>query len=263
MNSYRRITFHLCMSLSVLTMIYGHALIVSSGKWFIPNSEKYNIFTRWVSDFAAVWPQGLWIKGSIVLFCIALLIFKKARLVSCGAGLAGHSLWVWNSLLAFGMIAGLLLVALYDMSPPQFTVKDPSWLGRILGQDPVIVNKPPNEGDYLRRWHHRLGFQLFIFSYALTLLTATLEKFRIDPFSFRRNLLFLLVTILFMAWLMLFHQSLAGVPQRVLLITIFWWVWCEAIRLSGNPARTLASATSRDPVSSSATGTDLASDRVN
>lgn len=223
------------MFLSVATMLVGHWIIWTSGAWFIPGKEKYNIDTRWVSDFAAVWPQGLWIKGSIAIFCIALLIFKRARLLSCGNGALGHTRWGWNVLLTTGLIAGLLLVVLYDMSPPQFTTKEPSWLGKILGKAPVLVEQTRGHEEYLKQWHHRLGFQIFIFSFAAMLLTAVVEKFRSKNFfGMRSDAFFLVLTAVFMLWLLAFHGTLAGIPQRVLLILMFWWVWREGATLPQN-----------------------------
>jgi hypothetical protein len=232
MTRTHKFFFHLCMFLSVATMVAGHAFIITSGAWFIPGKEKYNIFTRWVSDFAAKSPEGLWIKASIVLFCIALLLFKRARLSSCGVGTLGHARWAWNGLLTFGLIAGLLLVVLYDMSPPQFTRKDPSWLGKVFGQDPEILKRPLDKDGFRREWHHKLGFQMFIFSFATMLITALIEKWRIkDVMGVRRDAAFMFLTALFMLWLLAFHNSLAGIPQRVLLILIFWWVWREGAYL--------------------------------
>ncbi|PAW71378.1 MAG: hypothetical protein B9S30_00965 [Verrucomicrobiia bacterium Tous-C5FEB] len=228
MNGIQKSFFVLCMLLSLATMLAGHWFIWTSGAWFIPGKEKYNIFTRWVSDYAALWPQGLWIKGSIVLFCLALLIFKGAKRRACGEGAIGHARWGWNVLLTAGLIAGLLLVVLYDMSPPQYTTKEPSWLGKMFGDRPRIVERPRDAEDYTRQWHHRLGFQIFIFSFAATLLTSVMEKLRIrDVLGVRRDVVFLILTALFMSWLFAFHNSLAGVPQRVLLILIFMWVCRE------------------------------------
>jgi hypothetical protein len=228
MSRLQKSFFILCMFLSLATMVAGHAIIMTSGAWFIPGKEKYNIFTRWVSDYASVWPQGLWIKGSIVLFCIALLIFKSAKRRVCGEGAMGHARWGWNVLLTVGLIAGLLLVVLYDMSPPQYTTKEPSWLGKIFGDRPRIVEIPRGPDDYIRQWHHRLGFQIFIFSFAATLLTSVIGKLRLrDVLGVRRDVVFLILTALFMSWLFAFHNSLAGVPQRALLVLIFWWVWRE------------------------------------
>jgi hypothetical protein len=76
MTQTNKFLFHLSMFLSVATMLVGHWIIRTSGAWLFPGKEKYNIDTRWVSDFAAVWPQRLWIKGSIAIFCIALSISR-------------------------------------------------------------------------------------------------------------------------------------------------------------------------------------------
>jgi hypothetical protein len=232
MKHTQKIFFHLCMLLAVAAMISGHALIMNAGLWFIPGKETYNLHTRWVSDFAAVWPLGLLIKGSIVLFCIALLIFKRARMRSCGEGATGHARWFWNALLTFGLVSGLLLVVLYDMSPPQFTQKDPSWLGKIFGDPPVVVEIPRDSSEYIKRWHHQIGFQMFIVSFALTLFTAGAEKFfNKSSMAGRVDVVYLVFTLLFMLWLFAFHNSLPGIPQRALLVLIFSWVWREGATL--------------------------------
>lgn len=224
----QKFLFILCMLLSLATMLAGHWFIWTSGVWFIPGKEKYNILTHWVSDYAAVWPQGLWIKGSIVLFCLALLIFKGAKRRACGEGAMGHARWGWNVLLTAGLIAGLLLVVLYDMSPPQYTTKEPSWLGKLFGDRPRIVERPPGPEDYIRQWHHKLGFQMFIISFALTLVTAAAEKISIKgSLRWRVDVVCLLFTLGFMLWLYAFHNSLPGIPQRALLVIIFLWVWRE------------------------------------
>lgn len=233
MKRSQKIFFQICLLLSVVTMVAGHLLIINSGAWFIRYTEKYNIFTRWVSDFAAKWPEGLWIKGSIFLFIVALFIFKRARLRTCTNGLRGHASWGWNMLLACGLIFGLSLVALYDMSPPQFTTKEPSWFGKLLGEKPVVVVKSGSEKEFIKQWHHKLGFQMFIFSFAAMLITAVVEKWRIkDSFGVRRDVFFLILTGLFMFWLLAFHNTLAGIPQRALLILIFCWVWSEGARFA-------------------------------
>ena len=232
MNRSRKFFFHLCMFLSVVGMIAGHAAIMSAGLWFIYGKETFNLHTRWVSDFAAVWPQGMFIKVAIVLFCIALLIFMRAKLRSCGEGAMGHARWFSTTILTFGLVAGLVLVVLYDMSPPQFTQKDPSWIGKILGEKPDDVEVQKNPSEFIKQWHHQIGFKMFIISFALTLVTAAAEKLRVKGSTgWRVDLIYLLFTLVCILWLYAFHTSLPGIPQRALLILIFAWVWREGSAL--------------------------------
>jgi hypothetical protein len=225
--------FYACIVLSFASMVIGHVIIINSGLWFIPGKEKYNVFTRWVSDYAALYPQGLWIKGSIVLFCAALCLFKLERLRSYRAGVIGHSLWIWNVFLSIGLIAGLLMVALFDMSPPQFEYSQPSWWQRVRGISPVLLEKPLESVEYVKQWHHRLGFQMFIISFALTLLTAIVEKhFAKNSLGLRKDIRFLIVTFICMIWLFSLHTTFAGIPQRALLVLIFWWVCGEFARMN-------------------------------
>jgi len=216
-------------------MIAGHLFIINQGKWFIPSHEKYNIHTRWVSDFAAVYPEGWFIKGSIILFCIALSIFKWAKLNPCKDGLLEHTRYFWTALLTIGLIAGLLLVVFFDVSPPKFTHNKPSWWEQLLGDDTKVEQVPLSKNERIKQGHHKIGFQMFIFSYAAMLLTAILEKLRRkDIFGMRRDILISLISLLFMAWLFAYHNSLAGIPQRALLIIIFWWVWREGACMARN-----------------------------
>jgi hypothetical protein len=229
MNRYEKFLFYLCMTLSGVTMITGHLLIMNAGKWFIPGQEKYNLHTRWVSDFAAVYPEGWFIKGSIILFCIAWIVFMRPHFRAAGDHLGGHVHWGWSFLLTIGVVGGLLLVAFYDMSPPQFTAKDPSWLGKLVGEKPRRVEVSRTSQEYIEIGHHRLGFLMFLISFALALLTAAVDKYRAGRNKrIRRDIATLLLAGIAVAWLFKFHQSLAGIPQRFLLVVIGWWVCQEA-----------------------------------
>lgn len=63
-------------ALSLEFIIVGHWKIV--GHVFDPASgEVYNLFTRWVSDFAAKRPEGWWIKFGMLAFCLAMALFFR------------------------------------------------------------------------------------------------------------------------------------------------------------------------------------------
>ena len=207
-------------------MVAGHMFIINQGKWFILGHEKYGIHTRWVSDFAAVSPEGWFIKGSIILFCIAWFLFMHPKFRSSSGNARGCFMHFWKVMLTFGVIGGLLLVVFFDVSPPQFIRNEPSWLERIFGKDTIVVQRPLSEIEYIKQWHHKLGFQIFIFSFAATLLSSVLEKLCFKNTHGRLcDGLFLLFTTLFMWWLFEVHNSVAGIPQRALLVLIFCWVW--------------------------------------
>ena len=226
MTRIEKIFFHLCMVLSVVGMVIGHAVILTSGKWFIPGVEKYNMHTRWVSDFAAAKPEGWWIVASIVLFAVAWILFMRPQFRSSGDHFFGHMRWTWSLLLVVGVTGGLMLVALYDMSPPQFTVKETSWIGKLFGKNPERIQIMRTSREYDQIWYHSLGFKMFIFSFVMSLLNSFFDKLSArQSVLARRDGATLFLALLAMAWLFSQHQSLAGVPQRLLLILIFWWVW--------------------------------------
>jgi len=229
MTRIERISFTFFMALSVVSMIAGHSLIMGTGKWFIVGKEQYNLHTRWVSDFAAVEPEGWFIKGSIIFFCIAWMFFMRPHFRAAGESLSGHLRWGWSFILNIGVVGGLLLVAFYDMSPPQFTVKAPSWLGSLMGEKPRSMQVPRTSQEYIEMRHHRLGFLMFLISFTLAVFTAAVDKYRAKrTLRLRRDIATLLLAGVAMSWLFSFHQSLAGIPQRFLLILIFIWVLQEA-----------------------------------
>jgi hypothetical protein len=231
MTRIEKLFFHLCMVLSVAAMVAGHTLIINQGKWFIPGKEKFNLHTRWVSDFAAAKPEGWWIVASIVLFAIAWILFMRPQFRNSGDHFLGHVRWGWNLLLVVGVTGGLLLVAMYDMSPPQFTVKEPSWIGKWLGENPERVQMKRTSRDYDQIWYHSLGFKMFIVSFVMALVTAAVDKCRTgQTLRARRDWAALVLALVAMGWLFSQHKSLAGIPQRFLLLLIFWWVWQEALR---------------------------------
>ena len=111
----------LCVVVSLLLMLVGHWQTV--GQVFDPlTGETYNVFTRWVSDFAAKQPEGWWIKGAIATFCLALVDFfgplarREAR--DMRGVWRGFGVLVMSAL----MVGGLLLVAVFDISPKQYEI---------------------------------------------------------------------------------------------------------------------------------------------
>ena len=75
---------------------------------------------------------GYWIKASIVFFCLALAGFFSSVQECLSRTESRRRRTVWWSLLAAGMIGGLLLVILFDMSPAKYELEQPSLLGRLF-----------------------------------------------------------------------------------------------------------------------------------
>lgn len=215
-----------CLVISAFLMVVGHCAVIGSRAVFDPRSgEHFNVFTRWVSDFAAKWPEGLWIKGSIAFFCFALAGFFRAVIGHfSGRPFAGAMKFWWLSL-ATAMIGGLVLVVLFDMSPAQLRFHGPNWLSRLFGDTGHYEEIPRSDTDLIMRGHHQLGFQLFVAGFFLSAISLAWSEFR----SGVRDALpttsyLLLLAFVFAGWLFLTQSSIAGVPQRALLILIFYWL---------------------------------------
>lgn len=215
-----------CLAISAFLMVVGHCIIIRSGAVFDPRSgEHFNVYTRWVSDFAAKWPEGLWIKGSIAFFCLALADFFRAVIGHFSGRPFAGILKFWWLLLATAMIGGLALVVLFDMSPAQFQFHGPNLLSRLLGGSGHFEEIPPSATDWVMRGHHKLGFQLFVAGFFLSAISFACSEFRS---AFRDAIpttaYLLLLAFVFAGWLFLTQSSIAGIPQRALLLLIFIWL---------------------------------------
>ena len=213
-----------CLASSFARMFVGHWSVMASGAVFNPQSgERYNLVTRWVSDFAAKWPEGLWVKAAIVFFCLALVGFFWLVIEKFARG--RRTSMVWWSILAIGMIGGLLLVILFDMSAPQYALKKPSFLGRIFFQRDQWIQLPDGQIVWVKRWYHQLGFRLFVASYFVTAISLAFAQWR----ETQRHKVWGTSSLLLMAavssfWLVADPVYHAGISQRVLLILIFVWL---------------------------------------
>jgi len=214
----------LCLAGAFALMIVGHWSVIVSGAVFNPqNGERYNLVTRWVSDFAAKWPEGLWIKAAIALFCLALVGFFRLVIDRYARGRQG--LTVWLSISAIGMICGLLLVILFDMSAPQYVLKKPSLLGRIFFQREQWIRLPDGQIVWVKRWYHQLGFRLFVSSYFVAAFSLAAVQWRSTRRGELRKTVFLLLLIAASSvWLFTDQIKHAGISQRALLILIFVWL---------------------------------------
>ena len=213
-----------CLASSFALMFVGHWSVMASGAVFNPQSgERYNLVTRWVSDFAAKWPEGLWVKAAIVFFCLALIGFFWLVIEKFASG--RRTSMVWWSILAIGMIGGLLLVILFDMSAPQYALKKPSFLGRIFFQRNQWIQLPDGQIVWVKRWYHQLGFRLFVSSYFVAAFSLAAVQWRSTRRGELRKTVFLLLLIAASSvWLFTDQIKHAGISQRALLILIFVWL---------------------------------------
>jgi len=219
--------------ISAAFMIVGHYLIMKSGAVFNPvNGERYNPSTRWVSDFAAKKPEGIWIKMSILIFCVALTGFYRRIIeVFSRARFGGLMKFVWL-LLAAAMIGGLCLVVLFDTSAPQFIYKDPPWLRELFGAKGEYVIVSPGNIEWVERWYHQLGFWMFLCSFYLSaVMLAAAEWVRGIKSAIPTTVFFIALAAMLQIWLFRELNTIAGVPQRLLLVIIFVWVGRNVVSL--------------------------------
>lgn len=235
MTAPTRIKF--CLFASCIAMLIGHWAVLNSGATFdTQTGEHYNVFTRWVSDFAAKWPEGLWIKGSILLFCAALFDFIR-MIIDRFSEQRFSGIWkLWWMILATAMIGGLLLVILFDMSPTQYRYHGVSWIERLLGESGVYKPIPRSKEDWIIQGHHRIGFQLFIIGFFLSAVSLTWLEWRSGLREAIPVTVYLLIlATIFSVWLFFMKTSVAGIPQRALLLLIFVWVLRSIKTISRTP----------------------------
>jgi hypothetical protein len=213
---------------ALIFMLAGHAAVMMSGAVFDPRSgEWYHPARRWVSDFAAKWPEGVLIKISIAFFCAALADFFCGIIRwRCSPGFSLQKCW-WL-LVGAAMVMGLLLVAVFDMSPAQYEYHRPNWLFRIFGKDGRFVELSRSRAEWIMRAQHQFGFRLFVagfFAAAFTL--AFIEYHR----GVTRRLVWMAALLLlasgFAAWLIASRTVWPGIPQRALLVIMFVWLLRE------------------------------------
>ncbi len=115
------------VALALVLMVVGHLRI--NGQIFDQiTGEYYNVFSRWVSDYAAKAPEGWWIKGGIFSFSGALLLMMGglSRLEAVSPRGVGRAFFLQCTTAC--MVGGLVLVAIFDISPSQFEVVEKTLL---------------------------------------------------------------------------------------------------------------------------------------
>jgi hypothetical protein len=111
-------------------MVIGHVVI--SGHVFDPiTGETYNVFTRWVSDYAGKPGEGTWVKCGILAFAVACLLLHRSLSLLEATSRAGVARALLVQVLGTLIVGGLLLVAVFDISPRQFEVIEDQ---QVLGE---------------------------------------------------------------------------------------------------------------------------------
>jgi len=226
-SSVRRTVIFICLAISAILMTAGHYFIIASGAKF---DQKYGGWydptTRWVSDFAAKWPEGLWIKSSIVIFCVALYLLFGLIITSVTSRRFSHLVKLYWLFLATGTISGLLLVVLFDMSTPQYVSSGPNIIQWLLGQRQILTEIRPDKIEWTKRGYHMLGFVMFVQCFIISAITLGFaEWYNGLRENFATSVFLIVMAISCASWLYSERFGLAGVPQRVLLLLIFFWVW--------------------------------------
>jgi hypothetical protein len=186
---------------AALLMAAGHVAI--DGMVFDPiNGETYNLYSRWVSDYAGRPGEGVWIKASIAVFAGALALLYRTFSARFATGWRGVLIALAFQVLAAGMVGGLVLVAIFDISPRQFeVVEDLERLGRAgrdepprpdagdaagtdeTGEDPALVALLTGDGVSLREEIFR---EVLLADDEDDALMTELHRLRHDPAAMRQ-----------------------------------------------------------------------------
>lgn len=222
MKSTSTLSIRLLLILAAVMIICGHVVIMASGELFDKvNGESYNLHSRWVSDFAAKWPEGSWIKVGILLTCVASGLLYRAKIKGLPLT-ARHSLESWlYHLVPFVMIIGLILVLSYDVSRPR---EQWEYRGIWPFRFAKLVNAEKESSEWVIDWYHRLGFRVFVGGFFAAVVGGLMfRKCPTTPLDW----LILLSALVCAGWLFITMKSLPGISQRFLLATAFVWLWRE------------------------------------
>ena len=233
------------------------AALTLIGHWYITSrhvpfgdpalNRPYNIFGNWVSDFAAVWPYGLWIKAGILSLAVAAFLFFRLLIARLPERHSFDALIrAWWGLLAVAVVGGTLMAGFFDRSPQRYSYDNPGWWARhVHGQQGAWYPAGESDLDRAKHWYHSIGFRLLAWGCLLSTATyaATQWLGRESRDRTGSMLLFLLTAGLTTAvWAgMMKGFPWSGVPQRLLLVVILTWFWHVA-GVVGNTTNAITSA---------------------
>jgi hypothetical protein len=219
----RPFVFWALMAATLLLMVLGH-VIIHGQNYNLLGGATYSPLTSYVSDYAAKWPEGLWIKSAIVCFCLALAWFCDLATRELATGywlIAGRLYWLIVTGL---MIAGLFLVCLFDMLPERYMDGHTGWFSKVLGMRPSHDPVPRSPQEWSMRWYHNLGFYLFIGAYAAAAFVLVIVEIKRRAWAEVATSLFLLAAASVFVWWLSRGTLVPGVPQRAVLILIAFWL---------------------------------------
>lgn len=203
-------------------MVAGHVAVMAGGAVFdVRTGDGYDLARRWVSDYAALWPEGLLIKASIVLFC-AVLWEVFGPLCSTANG---RQRWAWRCC-KWMMLSGVVLVAVFDMSPQAYEFRRANLFFRLFGHAGSYEAVPRSGWEWAMRTQHQWGFRLFVMGFFVTCAALAARAFlRRERRTMLAHLAVLAVAAGFAVWLFSVRGSSPGLPQRGLLLLMFGWLW--------------------------------------
>jgi hypothetical protein len=218
--------FWLLIVISLVSMVVGHVLI--HGQIYDSvRAETFNPLTNYVSNYAAVWPEGLWIKASIISFGLALVwpcyLFMKER--SSTAGLVFAKV---ICLIATGfMVVGLLMVVYFDTPPPRYSEEGGGFLSKVVeffGFGEPQKQEPRTPEENFDAWCHNSGFKMFFYSFASAVFTVLgIEIWRKYWSAVLGSIVLLVAVFVFHRWTEIGTPNV-GVPQRALLVLFAVWL---------------------------------------
>lgn len=176
------------------------------------------------------------LRVQLFSFCVALIDFIRLVILRFSDNRYAGLWKFWWLLLATALIGGLLLVVLFDMSPIQYRYHRPSWLAEIFGDPGRYEKVQRSSTDWVMQGHHRIGFQLFVSGFFLSAISLAWAEFRWGlRFALPTTAYLLLLSAAFSIWLFFTQTSVAGIPQRALLLLIFIWVFRSLTIISRRP----------------------------
>ncbi|WP_395751670.1 DUF998 domain-containing protein [Prosthecobacter sp.] len=223
-NKVRHLSVFWTLILTSLALLTAGHLLIHGQTYGRHSGTTFHPLTFYVSDYAAKWPEGLWIKAGILCFCLAIAWFCDLAISGLARGnwlLPARLFWLF---VAGAMIGGVLLVVLFDMLPDRYAEVQPGWFRKLLGAGPSLELVPRSSQEWSMRWYHNLGFHLFITAFAVAASVLMLIEAKRKAWAEVATSLFLLIaTGLFTAWLSR-GTLVPGVPQRAVLLLIAFWL---------------------------------------
>ena len=223
-NRVRHLSVFWTLLVASLVLIVAGHLVIHGQNYSLTGGPTFNPLTFYVSDYAAKWPEGLWIKAGIVCFCLAIAWFCDLAMRELAKRrwlLLGRLFWL---IVTGVMIGGVLLVVLFDMLPDHYSEVQPGWFRRMLGAGPSHELVPRSPQEWSMRWYHNLGFHLFIRAFAAAAIVMVGVEAKRKAWAEVATSIFLLIATGLFSWWLSSGTQVPGVPQRTVLLLIAFWL---------------------------------------